>query len=183
MHSSCTPAPGTQVPGAGPNSPFRHLRGCNGYTAVELLFACALGATLTAVAIPATSDASDELRTAMAARYLSSALSLSRLDAVKRSSAIGLRFEAVGDDYRFVPYLDGNANGIRAADITAGIDTPLRLPAERLRDRFGGVRFGLLETAPDVDGVRGTGGDGVRIGIARIETMSPDGWRPNGNPG
>ena len=37
------------------------------------------------------------------------------------------------------------------------------------------MRFGLLETASDVDGSKGTGVDGVRIGKALIATMSPDG--------
>ena len=46
---------------------------------------------------------------------------------------------------------------------------------ELLKDKFPEVTFGLMNGYPDADGVGGTGGDGVRIGKARIATMSPDG--------
>jgi len=42
------------------------------------------------------------------------------------------------------------------------------------------VRFGLADSVPDADGLRGTGTDGVRIGSARILTMSPDGTATSG---
>ncbi len=47
--------------------------------------------------------------------------------------------------------------------------------AEQLADKFPGVSFGLMNGYPDADEQTGTGADGVRIGRARIETMSPDG--------
>jgi hypothetical protein len=145
-----------------------------GLTIVELLFTIALAMTTAGMAIPVARDALDEMRTAMAARYLSARVMGARIEAVKRSACIGLRFEAVGSDYRYAAFRDGNGNGVRAADISAGID-PRLTAAEMLGDRIAGVQFGLLAGVPDVDGDPNTGSDGVRIGTARILTMSPDG--------
>ena len=146
----------------------------DGFTLVELLFALALCGAIVAVAVPATEDAVDELRTAMAARYIAGRLGHARIEAVKRATCIGLRFEAKADDYSVTGYMDGNANGIRSLDIAAGIDPRIAGP-EQLRDKFPGVHFGLMENAADADGAKGTGTDGVRIGKAHICTMSPDG--------
>ena len=147
---------------------------CLGFTTIETLFAIALSTTVLCVAVPSTEDAIDSIRTAMAARYMAARLTDARIAAVTRSACVGLRFEAVGGDYRFAAYADGNGNGIRAADIAAGLDIPVGA-AERLADKFPGVRTGLMNGYPDADHVAGTGEDGVRIGSARIATMSPDG--------
>ncbi len=157
-----------------------HLSGgrnnaCNaGFALLDVLFALALGTTLLALAVPGTRDSLDELRTRMAARYLAARLSAARLEAVARSTCIGLRFTPLSRDYNFVPYADGNANGIRSADIASGIDLSVGA-AEFLRDKFPDVQFELMNGYPDADGQPGTGTDGVRVGTARIATMSPDG--------
>ena len=59
------------------------------------------------------------------------------------------------------------------------VSTP-EWPAQRLGDQFPGVTFGLLPGVPDADAQSGTGTDGVRIGTARILTMSPDGSSSSG---
>jgi len=145
-----------------------------GFTLVEVLFAVALAATIASIAVPTTRDGVEALQVAGAARYLAARLSDSRMRAVSRSTCVGLRFEPSAADYRFTAYVDGNDNGIRSTDIAMGIDVPLS-GAERLADIFPGVSFGLMNGYPDVDEEPGTGTDGVRIGHARIETMSPDG--------
>jgi type II secretory pathway pseudopilin PulG len=172
-------APGTWMPGAsslpGSRSTTAVHAACRrGYTLIELLFLVSVVATVTAVAIPATRDAIDELRTAIAARSISARLMYARIDAVRRSAAVALRFEPAGDDYRVTTVLDGNDNGVRTADIQSGIDVPLTM-AGRLRDQFPGIQFGVLPGVPDADGNPTTDADGVRIGTARILTMSPDG--------
>ena len=145
-----------------------------GFTMIEVLFTVALAATILSMAIPSSQDAVDTIRTAAAARYLATRLAAARISAITRSTCIGLRFEADGADYHYLPYGDGNGNGVRSADIAAGIDTPIG-SREKLGDKFPGVALGLMNGYPDADGVGGTGADGVRIGKARIETMSPDG--------
>ena len=145
-----------------------------GFTMIEILFTMALAATILSMAIPSSQDAVDTIRTAAAARYLATRLAEARISAIMRSTCIGLRFEVDGTDYRYLPYGDANGNGVRSADIAAGIDKPIG-SREKLGDKFPGVALGLMNGYPDADGVGGTGADGVRIGTARIETMSPDG--------
>ena len=116
----------------------------------------------------------------MAARYLEGRIMDARMHAVRRSVRVGFRFEPVGTDYRFAEYLDGNANGIRSADIAAGLD--IQLAARQfLRDHFTGVSFGLLPNVPDIDDARSLPGtDGVRVGASRILTLGPDGSSSSG---
>src|SRR5688572_25807811 len=115
----------------------------SGFTLLELLFTMALLATAMSIALPAFSDAVDTYRTASAARYVAGRVNLARMDAVKRNTNVGLKFEAAGSDYTFAEYVDGNANGIRNLDIRIGVD---RLLAEKawLSNSFSGVRFGLM---------------------------------------
>ena len=173
-------APGTRLSGASipavfrDSSPIAPAAGNRGYTLIELLLVVSVIATTSAIAIPATREAIDELRAAMAARSLSSRLMLARIDAVKRSASVALRFEPVGADYRVTTLLDGNGNGVRTAEILAGVDVPLGVGI-RLSEQFPGIQFGLLTGVPDADGNATTDPDGVRIGTAGILTMSPDG--------
>lgn len=150
-----------------------------GFTFTEVLLALALTATLAGIAFPLMNDVADELRTASAARYLAAQIRSGRMDAVKRSASVGLRFEPAPVDYSFALYIDGNRNGVRAADIARGIDRALA-PRQRLGDRFAGVQFGLGAGMPDADGLAGGGTDGVRIGAGRILTTSPDGTATSG---
>ena len=149
-----------------------------GFTLLELLFTIAIAATLVGIAVPLTSGATDEIRTAAAARYLATTIVSARIDAVKRSTAVGLRFEARGVEVLVASHADGNGDGVRTADILSGVD-PILGPAERLGDRHPGVQFGLLPGIADLDGGMGIT-EGVRIGIARILTLSPTGGATSG---
>jgi prepilin-type N-terminal cleavage/methylation domain-containing protein len=145
-----------------------------GLTILELLFTVALLGTISAIAIPLTSRTVEHMRAAMAARYVSGLIMSARVAAVTRSAAVALRFEPTGDDYYFGTVLDGNGNGIRSAELRLGVDQPLTVP-ERLRDKFPGVSFAIDAGVPDLDGISGARRDGVRIGSARILTLTPDG--------
>ena len=150
-----------------------------GFTLTELLFAMALSIVLLGLAIPVGGDALDDMRTRAAARYLAGRIANSRLGAINRSRAIGLRFLAGTPDYQFGAYVDGNGNGVRTTDILGGMDFPLER-SRQLGTDFRGVHFGLTIGIPDVDGAGNTNADGVRIGTARILTMSPDGTATSG---
>ena len=152
-----------------------HMRG---YTLLELLFTIAIGATLVGIAVPLTSGATDEIRVAAAARHLATTIVSTRIEAVKRSAAVGLRFEAQGEDVLISMHVDGNGNGVRTAEIRTGVDRTLG-PAEPLGQRHPGVRFGLLPGIADLDGVAGLT-EGVRIGVARILSLSPTGGATSG---
>jgi hypothetical protein len=150
-----------------------------GISALEVLLAMATSVTMTALAMALVGSAVDEMRTASAARYVAGRIGSARIDAVRRARAVALRFEAVDGDYQYAPYEDGNGNGVRTTEVRAGIDRPLG-PFERLADKFPGVRFELASDAPDADGDMDTGADGVRIGSARLLTMSADGTATSG---
>jgi type II secretory pathway pseudopilin PulG len=157
------------------------VTGAAGLTLIELMLTLAIGATVTGIAVPLANDAIDEIRTASAARYIAARIGSVRLDAVRHSQATALRFEAADDggEYRFTPMADGNGNGVRSTEIRDGTDHAIG-PPERLCEKFTGVNFGLIAEAPDADGQWGTGREGVRIGTARILTMSSDGTATSG---
>ena len=161
-------------------APARRVRAGAGFTLIELLVFVAISATFLGIAVPLATSALDELRTAMAARYVAGRILGARLDALQRSTCVGFRFEASGSDYSFASYADGNQNGLRTAEIAGGID-PIVTTAERLADRFSSVRVGLIAAIPDLDGARQMiDTDGVRIGTPRILTLSPDGTASSG---
>jgi prepilin-type N-terminal cleavage/methylation domain-containing protein len=150
------------------------LAGCDGFTLLELLFVLAIALTMMGMAVGEGKEAVDAVRTSLAARALAGKLAGLRMDAVTRSQCLALRFEPVVGDYTYSTYTDGNGNGVRTVDISAGVDAPLG-PGQRLANTFPGVSFGLMNGYPDADLTPGTGSDGVRIGSARILTLSPDG--------
>jgi prepilin-type N-terminal cleavage/methylation domain-containing protein len=150
-----------------------------GLTLVELLFALAVAATLTTMAIPEGVRARDEYRTRGAAQYLASRVGQARLGAIRRARFVGLRFESVAGDYAFTSVEDGNGNGLKTAEILAGTD-PSVTRAERLDAKFEGVGFGILAGIPDADGVPVDSPDGVRLGSADILSMNPNGSSSSG---
>ncbi len=145
-----------------------------------MLFVLATIATLAGIGIPLTTSALDEMRVGMATRYLAGRVIAARLDALQRSSPVGLRFEAGEMDYAFTTCADGNGNGLRSAEIANGTD-PQLAPAESLGQHFADVHFGLAAGVPDLDGAgQGEDADGVRIGSSRILTLGPDGTATSG---
>ena len=150
-----------------------------GFTLIELVFTIALAVVLAGFALPVGGDALDDMRTRAAARYMAGRVASARMGAINRARAIGLRFLASSPDYQFTSYVDGNGNGVRTLDIQSGVDLPLAT-ARQLGSDFRAVHFGLAVGIPDLDGVLNVATDGVRIGTARILTMSPDGTATSG---
>jgi hypothetical protein len=160
-------------------SPTKTRSADRGAALIEVLFAAALAVTTSALAVPLVRGSIDELRTATAARYVAGRVSAIRVEAVRRSKPVALRFDPVDGDYQFAPFGDGNGNGVRSAEIRDGVD-PVLGAFERLGERFPGVRFELGPGVPDADGQPAGGLDGVRIGSARLLTMSSDGTATSG---
>ena len=149
-----------------------------GYTLIELLLAVSILATLAGIAVPLASGTVDDLRASGAARHMAARIATIRLDAVRRASTVALRFETDGADYRFTTFLDRDGDGVRAADVTRGIDVPLTSP-ERLDHHFAGTRFGLQPGVPDLDGSTASS-DGVRIGSSSFLSTAPNGSATGG---
>src|SRR6476659_4592039 len=93
-----------------------------GFTILELLFALAIAGTLAAMAVPQGLRTLDDFRTRSAARYLAARLADARIRAIKRSCAMGLRFQPASPDYLITAVADGNGNGLRTTEIQRGID-------------------------------------------------------------
>jgi type II secretory pathway pseudopilin PulG len=149
-----------------------------GYTLLEILLVVSVLVTVSGVAIPLSASVTDRLHASGAARYVASRIALSRIDAVRRATTVGLRFADVGGDYQFATFIDGNGNGLRASDITRGVDRQSGR-TERLQEQFANAVFGLLPGIPDLDGNTGTM-NGVRIGSSPFLSLAPDGSATSG---
>jgi hypothetical protein len=134
---------------------------------------------LTTIAVPQGLRALDDFRTRAAARYLAQRLGDARISAIRRSAAVGLRFEPGTPDYRVSTVVDGNGNGLRTSEIQRGVDRTLIQP-ELLEWHFQGVAFGILAGVPDADGQPANGTDGVRVGTSRLLSLNPDGTSSSG---
>ncbi len=147
-----------------------------GFSLPELMCALAFAVVLTAAAVPYVTTSVDGAKTWGAAHYLSGRLNLARSIAVKNSTFVALRVVPEGGGYRCTMYADGNGNGVRTADINAGIDRPVG-PSERFDQKFAPVTFGILDgvTAIDSTDTLGAGSDPVRFGQSDLASFNPNG--------
>lgn len=127
-----------------------------------ILAGTAVGQILTSV---------DRSRGYAAARYLAARLGAARVQAVARGAAVALQFaeDPAGISFRVVQ--DGNRNGVRTADIDAGIDRPIE-PRTSVSEQFPGVRFGVLPVLSSADP--------VQIGSSNLLTFTPEGTSTSG---
>ena len=106
------------------------------------MFAVATACVLAAATVPQLTTGVERARASGAARYLAGRLALARSQAVGRSANVAVAFAAVGSTFTVAMYADGNGNGVRTADISAGVD-PLIEKAVRLSDLFPRVVLSL----------------------------------------
>ena len=150
-------------------------RSTRGYSLVETIFVAGLGVTITAIAVPQLWAGLDDYRSAGAARYIATRLQRTRMEAIARSAAVGMRFVRAGAGYSYAEFVDGNRNGVLTREIDSGIDWAVR-PVERLSEQFSGVDFGTLPNLPPIDaGGTAPGSDPIRLGRADIATFTPVG--------
>jgi Tfp pilus assembly protein FimT len=110
------------------------------------MFAVGLVAVLAAAAIPQLTAGIERSRAVGAARYLASRLALARAQAVARSANVALLLSAAEGTFMAGTYVDGNGDGVRTRDITAGIDTLVGVPV-RLSNLFPHVTLFLNDPA------------------------------------
>jgi Tfp pilus assembly protein FimT len=106
-----------------------------------------------------------------AARFFAARLGLARIQAVSRGTAIGLRFMEEPRGITYSVFQDGNANGIRSADILAGVDPQIEAPIA-LSDHFPGAAIGVTPTSPVTDP--------LQIGPTNLLTFTPVGTATSG---
>ena len=153
----------------------------HGYSLIELTFVVGLVATLSATAVPPLLANLDDVRTAGAVRYMSARLQATRMEAVRRSADVALRFTQTAGGYAYAVYQDGNGNGVRTRDIQRVIDRQIQAP-ERLRDQFAGVDFGTRPGLPPIDPAGPPPGtDPIKLGSSDILTFSALGTSSSGS--
>ena len=113
----------------------------------------------------------DHSRGYAAARFFASRLGLARLQAVARGAAIGVRFDRHPGLITYSIFQDGNGNGIRSADILAGVDPRLEEPVA-LSEHFPGAEIGLTAPSPVTDP--------VQVGSTNLLTFTPAGTATSG---
>ena len=152
----------------------------SGFTLIELLTTLALVLVVAAAALPITDRLLQEGQVRGAAFALAARCGRIRIAAVHRDARVGMRFSADGDSWVVQSFVDGDWDGVRAADIAAGrdpaIDEPL--PVQAL---FPGARFGFVDGCPLIDGTAVPADSSpVRIGTARMLVFSPAGTSSGG---
>lgn len=128
-------------------------------------------ATVSAIAVPQSLAAVDRARALSAARFLASRMALARSQAVMRSTHVALQFEDRPSGITFRMFVDGNRNGVRTTDISAGIDIPVEAPV-RLDELYQGVLIAVSGAA---------GSDPVRLGASNLLSFTPFGTSTSGS--
>jgi hypothetical protein len=149
---------------------------------VELVFVMGLIALLSGLVVVWVDDVVEGAREWGAVRFVAGRVRGVRAEAVRRSRAVAWQFVRDSDGVRFRMCVDGDGDGVRAADIGAGVDLALE-PWERLDRYFGGLAFGVAVSGPGIeagDAVMEAGGDPLRIGAAEMITFGADGAGSSG---
>lgn len=135
---------------------------------VVALLACGLG-----VAAPAIRAYSVESHLLGAGRVFKAEFLKTRSMASRAGVYTAIRFEVAGSETYFSVYVDGNHNGVRSADIAAGIDARVSGPFP-LTGGAPGVRVGFnpgIHAVPPDSGF--LTGDPIQFGSADILSFSP----------
>lgn len=118
-----------------------------GFTLVDLLVALTILAILAVLTVPPLTRASEQMRLRMAASEASRIFFLARSYAVRHSAHVGVKFRPGEEaaDTTWTLYVDGDGDGVRTADVVAGLDPPVPAPGgdQRRPARFHGVRLGF----------------------------------------
>jgi prepilin-type N-terminal cleavage/methylation domain-containing protein len=104
-----------------------------GFTLVEVVTTLALVLVVSAIALPITDRLRQEGHVRGAAFAVAARCGRVRFSAVHRAAHVGLRFSASGDTWVVQSFVDGDWDGVRAADIVSrrdpAIDEPLPVQA------------------------------------------------------
>jgi hypothetical protein len=150
-----------------------------GTSVIEQLFVLALMTIVFGMALPTVGRGVEHARLRGAAFYISSRVAQLRMQAVHRYANVALRF-AASAPYQYQPFMDGDNDGVRSADIADGRD-PAMGPRESLQDNFPGVQFGFVQGCPLVDGSAvSVGADPIRLGSGQLLVFSPAGTATSG---
>jgi hypothetical protein len=156
----------------------------SGVSLAETLAVTTLIGLAISVSIPATQELRSRSRMRSATRELALSLQALRWRSVSTNQGHGLWFEQGPEGWTWVVVRDENGNGIRAAELSSGIDSKVSEP--RPVGRIGsGVRLGIPpgDPIPRIPPARGTlegSGDPIRFGNSDLIAFSPLGSASSG---
>lgn len=114
-----------------------------GFSLVEMVIVLALLVLIALFAVPDLLRASSGLRVRLAAEEVARAMHRARMTAIRSRIQVAVRFDTDDpENVTFSLYRDGDGDGVRNADIDAGID-PLFEAPRPLRRLGSGVGFGF----------------------------------------
>lgn len=152
--------------------------GDRGASLVEALLIVALLMAMMAIGAPMAAAARDAQHGRLAAQFIASTLRDARQQAVTSGMNAAVVFEETPEGWRFMRCDDHDANGVRRADIAAGIDR-CEGPPRALGVWFGGTAIARDAAVPDLNGQ--FGGQPVAFGTARMASFSPLGTSAAGS--
>lgn len=152
-----------------------------GYTLIDTVVAAALCSTLSAAAVPVIGGTLERERTSVGARVLAGQLQRARIEALTRARSVALRLDIAGGRSSLRLFMDGDGDGVRQADIDAGVDPPL-MPLEFLDQHARGVALRINQAITDAGGAGElqAGDDPLRIGNTALVAFSPLGGATSG---
>jgi hypothetical protein len=145
----------------------------SGASLADLLVALGLLVAMGSLSMPVTARAVEAGRVRHAAGFLAEQFREARQRAVFDGRTTGVVFDHTAGGWTFRACVDGNGNGLRRADVDAGVD-PCHGRATVLGDMYPGV---LIAVDPLLRGPGGEPGspDPVRFGVSEIVSFSAEG--------
>jgi hypothetical protein len=131
-----------------------------------VMMLCSLGA-------PVLSGVGEAARLRQSAAFVATRFRLSRAQAAAATTSVGVVFDRRGEGWTFRVCQDGNGNGLRRADIDAGLDPCPEGPHD-LAVLFPGVRVEADSALRGPDNEPGSP-DPVRFGASDLASFSPAG--------
>ena len=153
--------------------PARSAHHEDGSTLVELVLVLSFLVLLATVAVPGSAQVIDSGRVREAAGFVASRFRQARQEAVTTTRQTAAVFDMRGGRWVFSICQDGNYNGIRRADINAGIDRCLEGPHD-LEQMFPGTRVSVDPGLPGPEGSPPSP-DPIRFGASDMASFSPAG--------
>jgi len=159
--------------GAGPD------RSAGGVSLLEVLVTLSLILIVSAVALPITDRMRQEGKVRGAAYAMAARTGWLRIASVHRGARVAMRLTPVGQSWMAQSFVDGDWDGVLAADIASGRDPAIDRP---LDVRQWGVEFGFSPGCPLIDGSAvPAGASPIRLGTSRMLVFTPDGASSGGS--
>lgn len=147
---------------------------------LDVLATIAIIAVVAGAGIPLTLATVERSRTAAASRYVAGLVAKARVEAVRRSTFVAIRFTQDAGGYAMRAYADGNGNGVLLRDISDGTDVPVT-GTTHVDDHFAGVVMGITPGVADIDSPQLLdASDPIRIGRSTLLSFNPNGSSTSG---